>query len=45
MIAGAAMLARETRFSFRVLREEKNFLTEPVHTRVARLTSTPAEKH
>lgn len=45
MIAGAVMLARETRFSFRVLREEENFLTERVHTRVARLTSTPAEKH
>ena len=42
MIAGAVMRARETRFSFRVLREEKNFLTERVHTRVARLTSTPA---
>ncbi len=45
MIAGAVMLARETRFSFCVLREEKNFLTERVHTRVARLTSVPAEKH
>lgn len=45
MIAGAVMLARETRFSFRVLRQEKNFLTERLHTRVARLTSTPAEKH
>jgi Protein of unknown function (DUF2721) len=45
MIAGAVMLARETRFSFRVLRQEKNFLTERVHTRVARLTSIPAEKH
>ena len=43
-IAGAVMLARETRFSFRVLREEKNFLTERVHTRVAK-TSAPAEKH
>ena len=27
-IAGAVMLARETRFSFRVLQEEKDFLTE-----------------
>ena len=42
MIAGAVMRARETRFSFRVLREEKSLLTERVHTRVARLTSTPA---
>lgn len=38
MTAGAAMLARETRFSFAVLREEKNFLTELVHERVASLT-------
>ena len=41
MISGALMLARESRFSFRVLREEKNFITEHVHERVARLTQTP----
>jgi Protein of unknown function (DUF2721) len=39
MIAGAVVLARETRFSFAVLREEKNFLTEWVHARVASLTA------
>ena len=27
LIAGATLLARETRFSFQVLREEKNFIT------------------
>jgi hypothetical protein len=26
MIAGAIMLARESRFSFRILRDEKNFI-------------------
>ena len=40
MIAGAIMLARETRFSFQVLREERNFLTERVHERIAKLTGT-----
>ena len=38
MIAGAMMLALETRFSFRVLREEKSFLTERVQVRIAKLT-------
>ncbi len=37
-IAGAMMLARETRFSFRVLREEKSYITERVHQRLAKLT-------
>ncbi len=37
MIAGAVMLARETTFSFRVLKEEKKFITDRVHTRVAKL--------
>ena len=37
MITGAMMLALETRFSFRVLREEKNFLTERVQVRIAKL--------
>jgi len=45
MITGAVILARETRFSFRVLREEKNFLTERVRARVAMLTSTTTETH
>ena len=37
MIAGAMMLALETRFSFRVLREEKSFLIERVQVRIAKL--------
>ena len=37
MITGAMMLALESRFSFRVLREEKSFLTERVQVRIARL--------
>jgi Protein of unknown function (DUF2721) len=44
MIAGAVMLARETTFSFRILREEKNFITERVRERVARLTETTVKK-
>ena len=43
VIAGAIMLARETRFSFHVLREEKSFLTERVPERLAKLTRTPPE--
>jgi len=42
MIAGAIMLARETRFSFRVLREEKTFLAERVRERIASLVERPA---
>jgi hypothetical protein len=37
MITGAVILARETTFSFRVLGEEKKFITERVHERVAKL--------
>jgi Protein of unknown function (DUF2721) len=37
MITGAAMLARETTFSFRVLREEKSFIAGRVRERVAKL--------
>src|SRR5215469_7365643 len=37
MIAGAMMLALETRFSCRVVREEKSFLTERVQVRIGRL--------
>jgi hypothetical protein len=34
MISGAIMLARETTFSFKVLREENKFITERVQRRV-----------
>ena len=45
MITGAVMLARETTFSFRVLREEKTFITGRVHERAAKLIeTTPANK-
>ncbi len=37
MIAGAVMLARETRFSFRVLQEERKFIDEFVSARAAKL--------
>jgi polyferredoxin len=37
MIVGAILLARESRFSFRVLQKEKNFLTSRVQERVAKL--------
>jgi hypothetical protein len=37
MIAGAMMLALETRFSFRVLREAKSVLTERVQVPIAKL--------
>jgi hypothetical protein len=40
MITGATMLVWETRFSLRVLREEKNFLMQRVHERAATLAST-----
>jgi len=40
-ITGAIMLARETRFSFQVLHEERSFLAERVHERIAKLTRTP----
>lgn len=43
MITGAIMLARETSYSFAVLREERNFINEQVHARVAKLVgSAPA---
>jgi hypothetical protein len=44
MITGAVMLARETTFSFRVLREEKTFIAGRVHDRVAKLTETAPAK-
>ena len=44
MIAGAVMLARETTFSLRVLREETNFITGRVHQRVAKITQPAPAK-
>jgi hypothetical protein len=38
MIAGAAMLARESTFSFRVLQDEKTYLTTRVHVKIAALS-------
>lgn len=44
MVAGATMLGRESQFSLRILREEKNFITEQIGRRVARLSSeTPSQ--
>src|SRR5262249_12659359 len=37
MIAGAIMLASESRFSVRILREEKNFISERIGHRVVKL--------
>lgn len=37
MVGGATLLARETTFSFRVLREEKNYLSGRVNERLAKL--------
>jgi hypothetical protein len=42
MITGAANLARETTYSFRVLREEKNFIAGRVRERVAKLVEAAA---
>jgi hypothetical protein len=39
MIAGAIMLARESRFSFRILRDETNFISARISQRVASLPS------
>jgi hypothetical protein len=43
VIAGAIMLARETRFSVHVLREETIFLTERVHKRLTKPIGTLTE--
>lgn len=43
-ITGAVMLARESTFSFHVLREEKTFITNRVQTRVAKLAQGAAVK-
>jgi hypothetical protein len=40
MITGAIMLARETTYSFAVLREEKSFISQQVQARVAKLVGT-----
>lgn len=46
MITGAVMLARETTFSFRILREETAFITERVQKHAAhRIDATPAQKN
>jgi hypothetical protein len=44
MITRAIMLARETTFSFRVLKEEKNFITGRVHERIATLVASAPAK-
>lgn len=44
MIAGAGTLARESRFSFRILREETKFLSERIRRRDARLSVTTPVK-
>jgi Protein of unknown function (DUF2721) len=44
MILGAVMLARESRYSFAVLREEKIFLTQRMHTRLAGLATPTQER-
>jgi hypothetical protein len=45
MIAGAVMLARETRFSFRILQEETKVVSQRVHDRAAKLVEAgPAKK-
>ena len=44
MIAGAILLARESRFSFRILREEKSFITEQIAQRVAKLSSAGPDR-
>lgn len=44
MITGAIMLARESAFSSRILREEKNFITELIRRRIASLSgATPGK--
>jgi membrane glycosyltransferase len=44
MIAGAAMLARETTFSYRMLREEKDFVTARVREQASTvMQSAPAK--
>ena len=44
MIAGAVMLARESRFSFRILRDEKTFVSDRIRQRVASLSVATTAK-
>lgn len=44
MIAGTLMLARESRLSFRILRDEKNFIANRIGQRVAKLSSVASAK-
>jgi len=45
MITGALMLTRESRYSFRVLLDEKNYLTTQIHQRIASLPNRPQGNH
>ena len=45
MITGAVMLTRETRYSFRVLLDEKKYLTTRIHERIASLAKQPQAIH
>lgn len=44
MITGAVMLMRETRYSFRILREESKFITQRAREQVSRLNPITAAK-
>ena len=44
MIAGAVMLARESRFSFHILREEREFITNRAQERVSKLIGASGSK-
>lgn len=44
MISGSVMLIRETRFSFQVLREENNFITQRVREHITRLTQSTVKQ-
>jgi hypothetical protein len=41
MITGAVMLARETTYSFRILKEERRYITEHVSSPAMKLADTP----
>jgi hypothetical protein len=41
MISGAVMLARETTYSFRILKEERRYITEHVSSPAMKLANTP----
>jgi len=44
MLTGALMLGRESQFSFRILREEKDFITNRAHQRLANMGSASGKK-